>query len=407
MADSPSAPRLLLLAGDVRANLGDRAIRAALIQQIRRIWPGARVSILSKTPDRDRREFAADILGPNALSLVWRAREIRAMDLVVWGGGQLLQDDSSLVKNLYWATVLLWVRRGLGRPVVGLGVGIGPLRTRPGRFLAARALSGLSRFVGRDPTSCEWARTLGPRDLRVDQAPDPVVLLGPADRDEALDHLRRQAGIEPAPGELWVGVNVRQWFHLGSRRILPYARKAARAQGDPRFLRFLDNLAVAMRNAFGDVQVRLLFFPMVNWEGERDSRWGARLAERAGLPVTMVPLDGDATLAKALAGLCDLFVSVRMHAALLALSMGVPSVAFPHVPKVTELFQAFGQGDRTLDIAAAAAPDGAARMEAMIRALLRDRERVREALHDAGPDPESAARPYREALQSGLGSGPT
>ncbi len=392
--------RLLLLAGDVRTNMGDRAIRAALVRMIRARDPGAEVTVLSRTPERDAREFGVTILGRSAAALFMRAGALHRLDAVAWGGGQLLQDDSSLVKNLYWAVILTWLRRVLRLRIAGLGLGLGPLDTAIGRRLAAAALSNLDLFIGRDERSCAWARTLTHGRLPTQLAPDPAIFLQAASPGEALRHLAA-AGVPRADGDIVVGVSVRRWFHLGRRRILPYALGArdARAARDA-FDRFLDRFTNALKLFAADKPVRFLFFPMADADWEGDAVFARRMAAGLDHPAHILRLDCDASMTKALAGLCDLFVGVRMHPCLLALSMGVPAVGVYHVPKVRDFFETVGQADCTLAMEDVAADGGEAKLADLLNRTHGRRREIAAALRTCMGKLAENAGVYRSALDS-------
>jgi polysaccharide pyruvyl transferase WcaK-like protein len=390
---SPRPPRFLLLAGDVASNLGDRAIRAALVNLIRARHPDARFTILSRTPERDAREFGASVLGRSAAALVTRAAAAARVDAAIWGGGQLLQDDSSLVKNLYWAVVLGWVRRVLRLPILGWGVGVGPIGTGVGRFFAARALANLSSFTGRDARSAELVRELTRGRVPVAVAPDLASFL-------------RSGPPPPRPpeaaGRVVVGVALRRWFHLRPA-VLPYAVRARGGAEDPRFARLLENVAEALR-AFGAARPAFLaLFPMgtAAWEG--DESFLRRVAERAGLPHAVVPTAGDAASTKAALASCDLLLSMRMHPSLLALSAGVPALGVAHVPKVGDLFAEWGQADGAIPVEAAAAPDGAARLASGLEGLWMDRDDISRDLRRRAALVADAAERYLGTLDGILG----
>lgn len=350
--------RVLLLAGDVRGNMGDRAIRAALCGLLRRLDPDVQIEVLSRTPDRDASEFGARVVGASALALVTAAWRLRRCDFAVWGGGQLLQDDSSALKNVYWAAVLWWVRRGLRIPVLGLGLGLGPITTRWGRYWGARALRQLRRLVTRDERSRALAFELAGAALPVRVAPDLAWFLPDLPRDAARESLRAREGVELDPGEWIVGVAVRRWFHLKRSAWWPYAWRRTRTGAEnARFERFLANLGDGLAAYARGRRVRLVFFPMASADWEADAALSRRVGERSGLPFHILRLADDAVTTRAWIGLCSLFVSVRMHSALLALSMGVPTVALYHVSKVRDLFESLGWGAQCLPLATAAEPD--------------------------------------------------
>ena len=365
-------PCILLLAGDVRGNMGDRAIRAALCALVRRHYPQASLFIVSKTPERDAREFGATVLGRNPWALVRRFRDVRRCDLAIWGGGQLLQDDSSRVKNPYWALILAWVRRAAGVRILGASLGIGPLTTRWGRCWARIALRQLDHLIARDERSARLARDVCGERFSVEVAPDLAWFLPP---------LQTPAPSTETRTELRVGIAVRRWFHLG-RRWLPYAwrRPASGAQENERFDQFLRNLAAALAEVGRAHALTLQFFPMASAAWESDAELSDRVGRLSGLPYEVLRLDGEAIDTRARLGGCDLLLSVRMHPALLALSQAVPTAAFHHVDKVRDLMESLGLGEQCLPLAAASAPDAVPAIRALVEQTIARRAELRARL---------------------------
>jgi len=356
------ATQILLLGGDVRSNMGDRAIRQSLIQLILSVNRDAVFHVWSNTPGQDVGDCKIMVLGKNFFALFIRIFRLRKMDVAIWGGGQLLQDDTSIAKNIYWAVLLTWTSRILKIPIIGLGVGIGPLHTGAGKFFARWALKNLTSFVGRDPQTCEWARKLGPDRMTVEQAPDLAVYLKPASVEDAWNYLDTVEGIKLVDDEVVVGVAIRRWFHLKRNQMIPYEWYsifgAKKAGENKQFELFLSNLSEALKNFGQNRKVRLLFFPMSQLEWEGDVLFSHQVAGTAGLPAHVLKLECDASMVKALSGLCDLFVSVRMHSAILAMSMGVPAAGIVHVPKTSYFYHLLGQEEFILSMEDAAANGG-------------------------------------------------
>ena len=383
-------PRILLLAGDVRGNMGDRAIRAALCALVRRRYPRAQLFIVSKTPERDAREFGATVLGRNPWALVRRFRDVRRCDLAIWGGGQLLQDDSSRVKNPYWALILAWVRRAAGVRILGASLGIGPLATRWGRCWARIALCQLDHLIARDERSAQLSRDVCGERLSCEVAPDLAWFLPPLQLPDR------------APGErpvLRVGIAVRRWFHLG-RRWLPYAwrRPAAGDRENERFDQFLRNLAGALAEVGRAHPLTLQFFPMASAAWESDAELSDRVGRLSGLPYEVLRLDGDAVDTRACLGGCDLLLSVRMHPALLALSQGVPTAAFHHVDKVRDLMESLGLGDQCMPLAAASERDAVPAIRSLVEQTIARRTELRARLGVKLPELWQQEEIYTAAL---------
>lgn len=394
-------PRILLLGGDVRSNLGDRAIRSALLEMIREAAPGAECYALSRQPARDRREFGMRVAGSNRLGLFARSRLLRRMDLVVWGGGQLLQDDTSLLKNLYWAAALSWIHRVLRRPVIALGIGIGPLSRPLGRLFARGALRNLSECVGRDRETCEWVERLTRGRVPVRQAVDAAFFLrSPVSGGHGAGEEER------VPGETVVGISVRRWFHLGKNPVLPYQWKArpraARSRENDRMERLVRELGSALNRLGADRKIRLLFFPMASMEWEGEAGLCRQVAAAAGQPARILSLDGAASEAMIRAASCDLFVTMRMHGAVLAAAMGTPAITLSPSAKSAHFLRLMGMEDGALDLETVASPGGAGVLYARMRRALDAREALAARLHRRRRELQADREIYRSAVQRGL-----
>lgn len=370
---------ILILGGDTSHNRGDRAIRSALVDSIRAADPAARIAIVSGTPGPDRAEWNVEIAAPSIRRLLKIPALLRGLELVLWGGGHLLQDDSSKIKNMYWAFALQGLRRRTRCPILGCGVGIGPIATAWGRFFARRALNQLDGFAARDADSAEWVRqgVRSPPPVRV--LPDPAVGLRPAPESEAYAEMEKQ-GVPLRPDEIRIGIGLRRWFHLG-RRFFPlqwnWRLTGRRPEAPPSHEQLLDNLARALGRFSEGRRIRLLFFPMyaVPWEG--DDQESRELGRRLRLPSHVLDLNIPSQRIKALTGLCDLFIGVRLHSAILALGMNVPTLGIGYVRKSSHLFERLGLEDQLVDVAAAAGPDGESILRGKLAGLLERREEIR------------------------------
>lgn len=161
----------------------------------------------------------------------------------------------------------------------------------------------------------------------------------------------------------------------------------------------LDHLAEALRTWAAGRPVRLLFFPMASGGSERDAAFSRRVGESAGLPFHVLRLEAGAAMAAALTGRCDLFVSMRMHSALLAMAQGVPAITLYHVPKVRDLAEGLGLSGQTLPIEAVAGPGGARVLCDLLAETERRRDELVQTLARAAAQRPQGAAIYRETLQ--------
>ncbi len=346
------------------ANAGDELIFAALRRKL--LARGAHVTAVTTHPTSD--PSTVGHLDPVGL-----ARAVRASDALVFGGGGLLQDQTSGA-NLPYHLSRLVLARVLGTRRAVVGVGVGPLRTAVGRAQVRGALRGVTAISVRDPGSADLLRTLGVPGARV--AADLTLSL-PSPDVAAADVLC---------------ACLRPW--RAARGRLP-VRLRARTDPTPepmveRLARGLDHAAAAL-----GLPVRLVAMQR-GW----DDRLHTRVADRLTADVEVVSPPADRVVDVVAAS--RVVVAMRYHAGIAALLAGRPAALVGYDPKLTGLAAAMGDDARLLDWTAAdldrlgpatvaAAGAGGAGLPAALAAL-RERERANDAVLDEVLDAAEAQR---------------
>lgn len=277
-------------------NAGDEAVLSGMLHSLRQERDDLEITVLSGNPDHTERTHGVEAV-PRSQPLAV-ARTIRAADGLISGGGSLLQDRTSFRPVAYYAGVMQlahWLRR----PYVVYAQGLGPIRRRMNRRLAALALRRAAYVSLRDEASLALARELGVRG-QIDLVPDPALALRPP-TTQAGNHLL---------------VAVRAW-----QTATPY----------------LANLRDALRQLSDELPIVAL--PM---QGSMDLAASREVV--AGIPGAEV-LSPDATLAEQLAtiGSARVVLGMRLHALILAAAAGVPAVAVSYDPKVDAFAAQVGQ----------------------------------------------------------------
>lgn len=154
-------------------NLGDEVILAALLRAIGRAAPESRITVLSACPRETE--------GLHGVSAVDRAapvkvlRAVRDCDLLLSGGGSLLQDRTSS-RSLWYYLSLLALAQSMGKATMVISQGVGPL-TRPlNRRLTCHMLEKADAVTLRDRESRQELEALGLRRPTIVTA-DPVLAL--------------------------------------------------------------------------------------------------------------------------------------------------------------------------------------------------------------------------------------
>ncbi|HVS63899.1 MAG TPA: polysaccharide pyruvyl transferase family protein [Thermoanaerobaculia bacterium] len=360
--------RVLILGGDVDGNLGDRALLTGMCDDLRSSgWPVEVTTTSSRSGQNghdglDVRALRRGVRGFAAM----RGAAARA-DLVLWGGGGLLQDDDSLLKVPYWAT-LLTLLRPVSRYTVAYALGVGPLRRSASRLLAGHALGRCDAISARDRLGQTLAAKLS--SLPVSLVPDPALLLRPAPRPAALEWLRERE--VPRDGRPIVGVALRRWFPPRDR-LVPHQHRprfvSSPEQRAPEAERLIDNLARCLSRIAKELGAHLLFLPSYAIEVEGDVEICQRVLTRSGAK-GQIEVIRDPRVYAAIVGELQLVVGGRMHPTILAASAGTPVVGIGYNPKFDGFFELLDSQDLQLPVERVVGESGAEELEGVMRAAL-------------------------------------
>jgi polysaccharide pyruvyl transferase CsaB len=332
-------------------NLGDEAVLAATVAELRRRRPDAGITVLSASPEATARAYGVDAVPraqPRAV-----AAALRGADLVLSGGGSLFQDATSWRSPWYYLAVLAAARRFARRTAV-YAQGFEPVHRMAVRAGLRRVLNGVDLVTVRDAASADVLAQCGVRRPRVVVSADPSFLLEP-EATSAVAGVRAEWGTG-----LVFGLAVRPW-------------------GGPAVL---DAIGEAAREAGRRAGARWVLLPM---HRPHDVDAAERVAARLdGAAVVHRPLAPREMLA--LIGALDLLVAMRLHALIFAAAAGVPLVPVAYDRKVAALARELGEeeplpaeGLRARALALridAAASDRSGRRDRLRRAAAALRERA-------------------------------
>ena len=162
-------------------NAGDEWLLSKTVALLRDKYPLARLCVLYQagSPKEGLSSNApfqnSDILGEITYcfrgSLISMIQSFLRMDQLVFGGGGVFQDSTSLRSLLYY-TSLVWLSRLLGKKVVCLSQGIGPLSRPFSRWLMKKTLQKIDFVSTRDTDSYQELVLLNATPQRIAIVPD-------------------------------------------------------------------------------------------------------------------------------------------------------------------------------------------------------------------------------------------
>ncbi|MFB1082162.1 polysaccharide pyruvyl transferase CsaB [Jeotgalibacillus sp. JSM ZJ347] len=299
-------------------NTGDEAILKSIIDNIRSEVDKPQITVLSLSP-----EETAKTHNVHSIYRGWRhqnkmkIRALRKADVLISGGGGLLQDTyptKFLFGPLPYYLLVVLLAKLVGTKVMFFSQGIGPVTSKWGKFLM-RTLANKADFVTvRDQYSKDYLEKLGVTKPETVVTADIVFGMKPSDDDRLYKSL-------PLKGdETLAAVSVRPWFTNEE-----YYEKLAKS---------LDEL-IEKRG------VTPVFVPM---EGKYDVTASEDVKKHMKHSDKTMMLERDATPSQYLNFIskCDITIALRLHALIFSALSNVPHVGISYDKKVESLLNRSG-----------------------------------------------------------------
>ena len=280
-------------------------------------------------------------LPPYYLSVGTRRETVRdyaEADVAISIGGELISDTFWKVLPLHLH--MFWLAKQSGANVVVFPQSIGPLRRGWTRRIARFALSRCDFVTGRDRPAMDELKSLGIDSSRVLFSPDVGVGQPMGEVEEARRYLTR-IGVNLDAAEKWIGVTC----SAGSPEVAVDGKSHIEALANALIsLKSTVNIGVVILPA----NMPVMDTPDTDYLASQylfsllRGRVGCTIA-----PPEVIP----ARLFKAICGALDVFVSTRMHAAILSSLAPVPTIAINTQRKLRGYMELIGQADMCLDLA--------------------------------------------------------
>ena len=296
------------------SNAGDEAVLSAIIGGLRAQADDIEIAVLSASPEETAGAHKVSALPRASISHVTKA--LSGCDLLISGGGSLIQDATSFRSLAYYLAIIALAKH-YRRKVMVLGQGIGPLRRCISRRLARAVLDKVDLITVRDPQSAGLLTELGVSRPPIRITADPTLLLEPCQSEEAI---RLLSGIGLSADDDLIAVSLRRWRTRG-------IEKAA---------------AEALAALAEKLPAKLLLLTMHTPE---DVILARQVQEAINLPGRVIIQPGPWAAGQLLGvlGKCRLVVAMRLHALIFAAAAGAPSVGIAYDPKVEHFLAATGQ----------------------------------------------------------------
>lgn len=287
-------------------NIGDESILRAVVDNLRDKLKDIQITVLSQNPQSTAEKYAVNSV--DRKSLVGIIKAVKKCDLLVSGGGSLLQDVTSK-KSIIYYLFIMWVAFVFRKKVFIYSQGIGPIITKMNRQLTKFTLKRASGIVVRDETSKEFIVELGIAEEKVIVTADPVLRIKKVGLERGQEILKSEGFIKDE-NSIAVGFAIRE-KKLNSN--------------------FVDELCISMNRLIDEKNAQIVLIP---FHFSEDMAVIETIEERMGGRISSIKNKYLTAEMLSIIGNMDMLVGVRLHSLIHAAIMDVPMIAISYDPKI-------------------------------------------------------------------------
>ncbi len=186
-------------------NTGDEAIMLSMHKNIQQMGENYHITVLSNKPEETKEKYGIEAVYRFGLRDVFRA--IRGCDVLLSGGGSLLQDSTSTRSLMYYLSITVMAKL-MRKKVMLYANGIGPVSGKRNRQLVKQVVNRADLITLREENSYEELLSMGVNPKKCFVTADPVFTMDSISAEESRALLTAEGVPMDKP---IVVVSVRNW----------------------------------------------------------------------------------------------------------------------------------------------------------------------------------------------------
>ncbi len=295
-------------------NGGDEAMLAAMLEVLREMDSNISATVISLNPEYTKKRHKVDAV--KWLDVFSIIKKILAADLLISGGGSLLQNVTSR-RSLYYYLGIIFLAKIFGRKVMLYAQGIGPIRGTLAQKLMNWIVNRVDLITVRDHGSLEELKNLKINRPQIFCTADPVLAIK-AVPTEFGEKILGSYGVGKSDKKV-IGVSVRRWNNWQNCQA---------------------SLASALDKLVDEIDAEIVFVPMQFPEDIKAAKATAELMKNKSVVLEDEFSTGEIL---SLVGCTDVLISIRLHALIFAGVMGVPMLGISYDPKIDRFLDSIGE----------------------------------------------------------------
>ncbi len=294
-------------------NGGDEAMLAAMLEVLREMDSNISATVISLNPEYTKKRHKVDAV--KWLDIFSIIKKILAADLLISGGGSLLQNVTSR-RSLYYYLGIIFLAKIFGRKVMLYAQGIGPIRGAFAQKLMTLIINRVDLITVRDVGSLEELKNLKINRPPIFCTADPVLAIKPVPLEFGKKILQRH---KISSDKKIIGVSVRRWINWQNCQAA---------------------LAQALDKIIDEIDAEIIFIPM---QFPADIDAAKSIAELMKNPAVVLEDEFTTGEILSLVGCTNVLISIRLHALIFAGVMGVPMLGISYDPKIERFLDSIGE----------------------------------------------------------------
>lgn len=285
-------------------NSGDDAILLSIHANMRKLNQKTKITVLANNPLQTKQKYGVDVVYRYNIFSVIKA--IKNCDVLISGGGSLLQDRTSTRSIVYYLSIIKCAKL-FGKKVMLYANGIGPVTKPKNRRLVKNVVNKADIITLREENSLDELRSMGVNNPNSYVTADPVFTLDSITRQKAEKILREQGIPMDKP---IVGVSVRNWKDVD---------------------KFITDFAVLCDRVHDELHRNIVFIPM---QVPNDINMSRLVQSRMKSESFILRDDATPFETMGIIGLMDFVMSMRLHTLIFAAKQRIPLIGFSYDPKI-------------------------------------------------------------------------
>ncbi|MBN4069299.1 MAG: polysaccharide pyruvyl transferase CsaB [Alkaliphilus sp.] len=292
-------------------NLGDEAILLSIIKQIKNSREKFELTALVKEDANAKAKYGINTVSRKSIFRIIDI--IKKSDIIISGGGSILQDVTSSRSLMYYLAIIL-ISKMLNKKVMFYANGFGPINKAHNRMIATCIINKVDVIAVRDYKSKELMQSMGIKNNILVTA-DATFAMELLKENEAKNLIEEVAFDENKKA---IGISVRQWKNLKN-----YKETVAK-----------------MGDYLSKLNYQIVFIPMQHPSDVEISKEISAMMENESVVLEKKYAPNELI---SIMGNLEMLIGMRLHSLIFAAISGVPMVGIEYDPKIKSFLDDFEQ----------------------------------------------------------------